>query len=140
VGTEKDITVLSKSARIAGIIERRIPFRKGPFHPHSITRRVYRTPSSWLGTIRRLHPMAFAPRGIATEISSSGGMSPYLWLDTKNRLIRETENGKFVLADVSLLTDEDIAALEIGAKGASELLDAQYERALQAALNEPDSN
>jgi hypothetical protein len=127
-------------AQVTHILKQHIAFKNEPFQPRLLIARVFRTPSSWFGKLKRLHPVAFKAqiRMIETMgcVSSVGSMSPYLWLDGDGRLIGEAVQGKLIPFDVESLTDEDIVNLEIGIKGDDELLRAEYDRAYHMMLNE----
>lgn len=139
MGTGVDgTTAFSMTDRVASIVNRHTPFASEPFHPRSITGTVLRKPTSWFGRKQQLHPVAFMPRIAMFEtmgcVSSMGGMSPYIWLDDRRRLMIRVKEDKFAPVDIDLLTDKDLEALELGIKGDSDLLDAEYSKAHQAML------
>lgn len=123
--------------RVNRIIAQHVPFEEAPFQPRPITTRVFRTPSGWIGRKMRLHPVAFKVRINVIEcmgcITSSGGMSPYLWVDPAKRLVGRVGT-KHVFVDPDSLTEEDIANLELGVKGDGSLLDDEYHRIEQDVI------
>jgi hypothetical protein len=126
--------------QVAHILGQHVAFKNEPFEPRPLTARVFRTPSRWFGTLKQLDPVAFRAHVHIIEtmgcILSTGGMRPYLWLDSDGRLIgEELAKGKLVPVDVAALTDEDIVNLEIGIKGDSRLLHDEYERVNQEMVD-----
>ena len=126
-------------AQVTHILKQHVAFKDEAFQPHPRVAKVFRTPSSWLGKTKQLRPVAFEAHIHMFEmlgcVSSTGGMSPYLWLDDDGRLIGESAKGKLVPVDISLLTDKDIVNLEVGIKGDKELLDAEYDKVHQVMLD-----
>lgn len=126
-------------AQVAHILGQHVAFKNAPFEPRPLIARVFRTPARWFGTLKRLDPVAFKAHIHMIEmmgcISSTGGMRPYLWLDSDGRLIGESAKSKLVPVDVNALTDDDIVSLEIGVKGDSRLLDDEYSRINQEMID-----
>jgi hypothetical protein len=139
-GEEDSPGALSREAIVADMLAQRVPFKNDPFQPRPTLARVYARPTSWFGRIKKLHPVAFKVHIAMIEtlgcISSVGGIHPYLWVDADTRLIGRTTAGKFVPADVNVLTDDDLDHLRIGVQGNGDLLDAEYEKVHQLMLAE----
>lgn len=61
-------------------------------------------------------------------------MSAFLWLDDNSQLIKRA-NDKYVPAKLDTLSDDDIAALEIGIQGDNDLLRAEYDKVHEQMLS-----
>ena len=127
------------------IIRQHKPFPDEPFHPRSITVHVRTRP--WLPFRRsvRLSPVAFEPRISAIDmmgyVSMHGGMSPYLFLDPNQHLVRRVVDRKgnyryVYVTDPFSITREDIDRLEIGIQGDNELLKVEREKAFDAIMRD----
>ena len=127
------------------IIRQHKPFPDEPFHPRSITVHVRTRP--WLPLRRsvRLSPVAFEPRINAIDmmgcVSMHGGMSPYLFLDPNQHLVRRVVDRKgnyryAYVTDPFSITREDIDRLEIGIQGDNELLEVEREKACDAIMRD----
>jgi len=128
-------------SRIRFIVQKRVPFpdekpRRAKVYAASRGLRFWR--------VMTLYPVAFMANvtafGMMGVVSVVGSIYPYLFVDAEGRLVRRVDGGRRVryvrVTNPLTITEDDLHRLEIGVQGKDELVDAQYEEAVKAAIAE----
>lgn len=142
----QEIDMQDHHERIMRIIDGRTPMPTDSYYGRKCVIKVPRSPLIPLTREMEAWPVAFQP--YASGFGGMGvthiwaGMTPLLWMTADRQFVRRIHGAKksrwLFIIDLQSVTDEEIAAMELWAKGRPELLDAEIHREIEKLEREMD--